>query len=107
MNNEELSPQYLMECLEYDREQGSLTWKVRPLEHFTSPRQHYLVNKAKAGKSAVKVSRGTASVHFFGKYVYLGARVVWCLVTGQYPSRKMITRNGDLSDLRWENLALG
>jgi hypothetical protein len=43
---------YLQECLDYDRETGTFTWKWRPLHHFKDQRTQNNINSRQAGKPA-------------------------------------------------------
>jgi len=98
------SQEYLNECFNYNPETGSLTWKVRPDNHFkgsqkcnsnlTNTEAGYLNNGTGSKSKYVCISGRTLAVH----------RVIWKLVTGNEPSGSIIHINKKADDNRWVNL---
>ena len=101
-----LSRQFLLECFKYDTLDGSLTWKVRPRDHFASDHAHKRWNTMYAGKRADRISRKT------DKYVrrtvsikgtHLAHRVIWFMLSGTEPE-SIDHINGDPTDNNFRNL---
>lgn len=74
---------FLNECVANN--EGALTWKIRPLHHFTSQSKCDAFNTRWAGKPAGnKGKRGYLRFTAAGKYYY-AHRVVFLLVNGHLP----------------------
>ena len=99
------SVEYLHECLEYTPASGELIWRVRPVSHFSSERQMLSVNSRMAGKPAGGIKKPSGR-HF----VYINAKsfhtphIIFKMVNGYEAQYQVINRNGDQSDLRYDNL---
>ena len=81
----------LAEYLAYDSEKGILTWRKPP------------ARRIKPGTEAGAVSNGEIYVRFRGHRI-LAIRLIWFLVLGEWPAHRVITRNGDRTDLRLVNI---
>lgn len=99
--------QYLKECLDYDPLTGKLTWKERPLHHFShheNPIRRWKAwNSKNCGKPAFTSKskgyfRGTISCKY-----YLAHRIIFKWLYGTDPEY-IDHINGDRSDNRQENL---
>jgi hypothetical protein len=100
----EISIEYLRECFDYDRDTGTLTWRVRPREHFPTADAHAQINAKLAGKTAgyvgpdryvsVRVCRKLLKAH----------RVVFAVCHGRWPYHTIDHINGDPLGNRLENL---
>lgn len=81
----------------YDRATGIVRWRVRPNPN----------SRRRAGDRAgtVSISKGYArrQITWRGR-IYKEHRLIWLLVTGEWPKRNPDHRNGDGCDNRWSNL---
>lgn len=95
---------YLKECLIYDKETGSVTWKIRPLHHFKNAHGMNTFNSQHAGRIAGGMLNDRyLAVHLSGKY-YLLHRVIWKLVTGNDPVDKIDHKDRAKLNNKWANL---
>lgn len=86
----------LRTLLSYAPETGELRWLPRPLNKGWTARF--------AGKIALtSVVRGTRQGAVYSQHQY-AHRVAYALHNGRWPEGEMIARNGDLTDLRADNL---
>jgi hypothetical protein len=96
--------EYLRECLVYEPDTGTLTWKTRPLHHFKHAHAQAAWNGYFAGRKAGGIDRSRG---YFGVVIdrvrYMAHRVIWALQTGTWP-KQIDHKNRDCSDNRWENL---
>lgn len=79
------------ELLNYDPETGELTWAVDRLPY-------------PAGSKAGCYDRRNRHIISIDGHRLYGSRVVWLHVTGKWPDGAIWFRNGDRTDMRWENL---
>lgn len=95
---------YLHECFECDGASGILTWKIRPLAHFSHLRQCNLFSTRYAGKIAGGRSpSGYLDVFVAGRKIRIH-RVIWAMETGAWPVGDIDHRNRDKADNRFLNL---
>jgi hypothetical protein len=80
----------LRERLRYDPETGTLNWRRKP----PGPR------RPRAGFARPDGYRGIV----VGGVCFLEHRVIWCIVTGEWPEHQVDHRDGDRSNNRWLNL---
>lgn len=98
---------YIRECLLYDRESGNLTWKKRPLEHFSSAKRMEHWNNRFSGKLAGHiVPHGYRRIKFSNVHV-LYHRIIWLLENGEWPPSHLVVdhidrnpRNNKIENLR-------
>ena len=91
-----VSIERLRAVLEYDPATGDLTWKNRPESKRFSARQ--------AGTAAGAVgSNGYVKVQIDSR-CYLAHRLIWALVTGEWPAAQIDHINNTRNDNRWINL---
>lgn len=102
----------LHELLIYDAEEGTLTWRERPLSEFLGfkyapARLAKIWNSKFAGKPALasKMSNGYQHGTIDSAY-YLRHRIAWKMATGQEPE-EIDHINGDRTDNRIANLRSG
>lgn len=99
------------QLLTYSPDTGDLYWKPRPPTLFTATAtrtaEHMAANwNAKhAGQKALTAvgSHGYKSGRVMGRGL-LAHRVIYCLMTGQWPTHEIDHVNGDRTDNRWRNL---
>lgn len=82
------------ELLQYNPETGVFTWRVnrRP--------------RGKAGEEAGAISAGGYRYIYLGGVGYPAVRIAWWLQTGMFPEGEVMLRDGDKTNLKWENLVL-
>ena len=98
--------EYLRDLFEYDRDEGALYWRTRPLEHFKSQSVCASWNAKLAGKRAGHVnSEGYRKIGIDGVY-YAEHRLIWFIETGSWPM-EVDHRNGVKSNNRFTNLKDG
>jgi len=85
----DLSAESIREILEYDPDTGILRWKA---------------NSRYAGKRAGRVGPSGAIQIGIDGALYLAHRLVWLIVTGQWPTALIDHVNHDRSDNRFANL---
>jgi hypothetical protein len=98
------SPEVLRALLSYDPEEGSFTWKPRPLGLFPDDRSGLIWNTRFAGKKA-GCFKGTGQlvIGIFGCLTY-AHRIAWAIQTGAWPSGDIDHIDGDPSNNRFANL---
>lgn len=103
--------EYLRECLSYDPETGSLTWKTRPRKHFTTSRGWSVFNTRYPGKSAGVIQERDKG-HFYVRVgidqrLYNAHRIIWALVHGIDPDDlKVDHKDGNGTNNRLANLRI-
>ncbi len=109
------SADLLREMFDVNRETGVLTWRERPVDHFTSEHGQKIFNTKYSGRVA-----GTLSLRRGGrKYLtvnlgrnhranhFLVHRIVWTILNGEMPEGMDIDHiNGNGTDNRPENLRM-
>jgi hypothetical protein len=93
--------------IDYDPITGSLRWKHCGPDGFKDHRGWRIWLGKFAGHEIKKRNRGYVVVCFSvdGVTRYMqGHRVVWALMTGEWPAHEIDHVNGTRSDNRWENL---
>lgn len=92
------------ELLCYDPNSGHLTWKERGRAEFTRDRLWRTWNKRWAGRRVGSVSvNGYRHFSIDGHHLNIH-RVIWLMMTGEYPAYDVDHINGERDDNRWENL---
>jgi hypothetical protein len=95
---------YLRECFSYDPYTGLLTWRERPLNHFSGDRGWRQWN----GRHADKVIPGgvhhrylTVGLDYAHWYIH---RIIWKFVTGDEPVAEIDHKDRNGFNNRWDNL---
>jgi hypothetical protein len=98
---------FVRECFSV-RQDGTLCWRERPESHFGArPDDVTRFAAIRAGQPAGFEVNGRHVVRFMyaGKTRRIASsRVAWAIVCNAWPSGPVLPRNGDPSDLRFENL---
>ncbi len=98
------SQDYLEQCFIYDATSGALTWRARPIEHFSSERMFKAWNQQFAGKPALSSRSGTGYLHgALDEKTAKSHRVIWKMVTGEDPDQ-IDHIDGDKFNNAWANL---
>ena len=105
MSKENISPKRLRELLNYDEGSGKLFWLPRPLDTFASEAAGKQWNVKYAGKEAFTSDNGDGYKNGSISYkVYKAHRVIFAMITGEWPACDIDHINGDRSDNRITNL---
>lgn len=98
---------YLHECFDADADAGTLTWKARPLSHFTNIRAARAYRR-NVGRLAGRINaRGyvIVTLRVDGLYRKFSAhRIVWAMAHGAWPEQEIDHINRDRADNRLFNL---
>lgn len=100
----EVTPEYVRDCLSYDPDTGTLTWKNRPESHFPTLRGCRIFHAVYAGKATGCKDRQGYLVVLIGGRPYAAHRLAWAIMTGSWPSEMIDHVNGVRDDNRFENL---
>lgn len=107
MTKELLSPERLRNLFQYDPEKGHLVWRERPREHFANDGRWKAWNKTYAGTLALNACtdgrylRGT-----IGSVAYYAHRVIWAVVTGEWPHGEVDHIDMNKKNNAWANLRI-
>lgn len=96
--NPSISADEARALLQYDAETGALRWRV---DRMTG--RHHAIPKAKAGDLAGCRQRDGILLRINRKAIR-AHRIIWLIVTGEWPSQYIDHINGDPCDNRWINL---
>ena len=104
----ELTAEVARDLLTYNPETGVLRWREREPKWFTSPGYCKTWNTKHAGREAGCVNKDKhgywqSLVGVFGK-TYRTPRVVWLLVTGEWPEGDIDHEDQDSLNNAWHNL---
>ena len=93
----DLTAEYVRECLDYEPDTGLLKWKKRPVEHFKNKRSCNIWNTRYAGKNAgYFVNIGYFNIRVNGK-TYRAHRIIWLITYGQWPKNHIARPNRDMA----------
>lgn len=87
------------EVLEYDPDNGVVTWKIRPARRIPAGSEAGLIKTAKYGKRYRYVT--------YKGYSTTAARFAWVLTYKEWPSNSLLYRDGNTLNTRLSNLKLG
>ena len=100
--------EYLRECFDYDPDAGVLTWRERPLRHFSSDASCADFNRRWAGRPAGAIARQKyGSPRILAKVNCVSfqyARLVWAHQTGETVFGAIDHIDGDATNNCWRNL---
>lgn len=97
--------QRLQSLFDYDRENGVLYWRERPLAEFKNSAVHAAWNGKLRGKAAGSINDGYVCVGIDGKS-YKAHRIIWFLETGEWPD-EIDHDDGCKRNNRFSNLVNG
>lgn len=99
-----LTQEHLRQLFRYDPETGNLYWLKRGVEWFHREQDMHRWNTCFAGRVAGGV-RGAGHVFVaIQNRSYLVHRIIWAIVTGDWPKGEIDHINGNPADNRWSNL---
>lgn len=105
------TPTELHEMLEYSPETGKLFWRKRGVSHFSDGKHHSAEhvckcwNARRALKEAFTLTCGKGYKQTtLLKKKYAAHRVIWAMVTGEWPEKEIDHINHNRADNRWTNL---
>ena len=105
MHKQHLSPDQLRELIDYNSDTGSLVWKARGVEWFSSPESCKKWNTRRAGKEALHgLSQYGYRVGTVDNEKYTAHRVAWAIFHGSWPKQTIDHINGNRADNKIENL---
>ncbi|TOK48269.1 hypothetical protein CGI18_07190 [Vibrio parahaemolyticus] len=88
----------LLEYIAYEPLSGVFTWKKRP-------RIQGGVYKVGNEAGCSNIWRGYKKIKL-NDVDYSASKLAWLIMTGHLPTRKVLFKNGNPYDLRWDNMAL-
>jgi len=101
---QELTQEYLKECLDYNPDTGIFVWKTRPTEHFKTTKGARIFNSKFSGKIAGGFDiKNYVVIGFLGEY-YKAHRLAWLYFYGFMPENDIDHINGEKDDNRLANL---
>jgi hypothetical protein len=96
----------MIEFLKYNPETGDLRWKTRPESSFKTTSAWKTWNTKLSGEPAGTVTPSRRVQITFGGKTHQAMHVIVEIMTGQKlsPQTRIYPKNGDYTDLRWENI---
>ncbi len=88
-----ITPQRIKDVLSYDPETGSLTWKSKTSAWDRTGDEAAPLPNDK-GYRYISLDKGD----------YLAHRLAWVIMKGEFPKGRLTFKDGDKSNLKWENL---
>ena len=95
----QITPEFLKSVLTYDPLSGSLTWKARAREMFSSDGAFKTWNSRFSGSDALSCVATTGYLH--GRILgigFLAHRVAWAIHSGRWPEHQIDHLNGNRKD---------
>jgi hypothetical protein len=109
-NYREITHDRMRQLLAYDPETGKLTWLRRPLSEFKDGEKSAESTCARWNSRLAGKEAFTASRHGYRIGTVLGVksvaahRLIWLLMTGEWPQGHIDHIDGDTTNNRWRNL---
>lgn len=97
------SVEHLRECFDYDPENGVLTWKTRPREHFATDQAWKRWNTLFASKAAGSLDNGYCRISL-DAVDHKAHRIIWKWVKREEPPEMIDHKDGNPSNNRLSNL---
>lgn len=95
--------EYLRECFDYDPDTGILTWRERPVEHFTSAGLCRRTNLRWANKEAGRTNQSRREVRVYGASFFVH-RIIWKIIYGADPAEQIDHIDGNSLNNKISNM---
>lgn len=104
MSTNDVTYDYLRECLSYEPETGEFTWLERPESHFKNKKTHAINKTLHSGKkTGYLAGNGYVFIRIDNK-LYRAHRLAWLYMYKEWPKEQLDHINGNRSDNRACNL---
>lgn len=109
MDSQSITPEVVRQLLDYNPDNGVLTWRKRSRGWFKNNRRWGTWNSRYAGKAAGSVWTSPKTGYQSRQIYILGKnkkehRLIWMWMTGEYPPKQIDHINRDATDNRWSNI---
>ena len=95
----------VLKLVDYDSTTGAMTWRKRDASQITNTTGLKSWNSKFAGERAAHDDSDGRNVRVrLGAKGYLANKVVYLIMTGEWPLHRLVNKNYDLMDIRWENI---
>jgi len=102
--SQELTQEFLKQCLDYNAITGIFTWKIRPIEHFKNIGCMKSCNNRVSGKEAGCLGNRNYLTIRLANNIYQAHRLAWFYENGKLPINYIDHINGIKTDNRILNL---
>lgn len=107
-SKDDITQEYLSECLDYDQETGDLVWKIRPLSHFHCVKNAENWNTEHALNIAGNVIKNVSNKSYLTINIssaqFLAHRLIFVIMSGSWPKLEVDHIDGNGLNNAWSNL---